>query len=84
MARARRRSCASSRASAAHERAGRSLARMVLPPRGRTAIKRMLGYLPQELGVYPYLSAREFLMTSCILKGLPDDVRGAVLGASII
>ena len=38
--------------------------------RGRTAIKRVLGYLPQELGVYPDLSAREFLDYIAILKGL--------------
>lgn len=40
--------------------------------RGRTAIKRILGYLPQELGVYPDLSAREFLDYIGILKGLND------------
>ena len=40
--------------------------------RGRTAIKRMLGYLPQELGLYPDLSAREFLDYIAILKGLGE------------
>ncbi len=40
--------------------------------RGRTAIKRVLGYLPQELGLYPDLSAREFLDYIAILKGLDD------------
>ena len=40
--------------------------------RGRTAIKRILGYLPQDLGVYPDLSAREFLDYIAILKGLDD------------
>jgi ABC-2 type transport system ATP-binding protein len=40
--------------------------------RGRTAVKRMLGYLPQELGLYPDLSAREFLDYIGILKGLDD------------
>lgn len=39
---------------------------------GRTAIKRILGYLPQDLGVYPDLSAREFLDYIGILKGLDD------------
>ena len=39
---------------------------------GRAAIKRDLGYLPQELGVYPDLSAREFLDYIGILKGLDD------------
>ncbi len=41
--------------------------------KGRTSIKRMLGYLPQDLGVYPDLSAREFLDYIGILKGM--DVR---------
>jgi ABC-type multidrug transport system ATPase subunit len=40
--------------------------------RGRTAIKRVLGYLPQDLGMYPDLSAREFLDYIAILKGLDD------------
>lgn len=39
---------------------------------GRTEIKRTLGYLPQELGLYPDLSAREFLDYIGILKGLED------------
>ncbi len=38
--------------------------------KGRIAIKRMLGYLPQDLGMYPDLSAREFLDYIGILKGL--------------
>ncbi len=40
--------------------------------RDRTYVKRILGYLPQELGVYPDLSAREFLDYIAILKGLDD------------
>jgi ABC-type multidrug transport system ATPase subunit len=40
--------------------------------RGRREVKRLLGYLPQELGVYPDLSAREFLDYIAILKGLAD------------
>jgi len=40
--------------------------------RGRTAIKRMLGYLPQDFGVYPDLNACEFLDYIAILKGLRD------------
>ncbi|MDQ2902579.1 MAG: ABC transporter ATP-binding protein [Chloroflexota bacterium] len=40
--------------------------------RGRTAIKRILGYLPQDLGIYPDLSAREFLDYIAILKGLDE------------
>lgn len=38
--------------------------------RGRTEVKRILGYLPQDLGVYPDLSAREFLDYIGILKGI--------------
>ena len=38
--------------------------------RGRTAVKRILGYLPQDLGMYPDLSAREFLDYVGILKGM--------------
>ena len=40
--------------------------------RGRTAIKRILGYLPQDLGMYPDLSAREFLDYVGILKGIDE------------
>ena len=40
--------------------------------RERIAIKQLLGYLPQELGVYPDLSAYEFLDYVAILKGLND------------
>jgi ABC-type multidrug transport system ATPase subunit len=41
--------------------------------RERIAIKAMLGYLPQELGVYPDLSARQFVDYMAILKGLADS-----------
>ena len=40
--------------------------------RGRTAVKRVLGYLPQDLGLYPDLKAWEFLDYIGILKGLED------------
>src|SRR5215472_17152715 len=39
---------------------------------GRTGIKRILGYLPQDLGMYPDLSAREFLDYIGILKGMDE------------
>lgn len=42
--------------------------------RGRRAAKTLLGYLPQELGLYPNLSAREFLDYMAILKGITDKV----------
>lgn len=38
--------------------------------KGKQAVKAVLGYLPQELGVYPNLSAREFLDYIAILKGI--------------
>ena len=42
---------------------------------GRLAVKRLLGYLPQELGLYPDLTAAEFLDYIGILKGLDDRRR---------
>ncbi len=39
---------------------------------GRRAVKALLGYLPQELGLYPTLSGREFLDYIAILKGLTN------------
>jgi ABC-2 type transport system ATP-binding protein len=44
----------------------------VTTPRGKQAVKAALGYLPQELGLYPSLTAREFLDYIAILKGLSD------------
>ena len=35
------------------------------------ALRRNLGYLPQDFGVYPHLSAREFLSYLAAVKGLP-------------
>ena len=40
---------------------------------GRKAVQQTLGYLPQDLGVYPDLNAREFLDYIGILKGLDDS-----------
>jgi ABC-2 type transport system ATP-binding protein len=39
---------------------------------GRLAVQRALGYLPQDLGLYPDLSAREFLDYIALLKGIND------------
>ncbi|SDC53966.1 ABC transporter ATP-binding protein [Actinokineospora iranica] len=39
---------------------------------GAAAVKRMLGYLPQELAPYPDLTAREFLDYIALLKGIDD------------
>ncbi|GLV57920.1 multidrug ABC transporter ATP-binding protein [Dictyobacter sp. S3.2.2.5] len=38
-------------------------------PQGRQQVQQILGYLPQDLGMYPDLSAREFLDYIAILKG---------------
>ena len=40
--------------------------------KGKKAIKSFLGYLPQELGMYPELSAAQFVDYMAILKGLDD------------
>ncbi|MEV8632531.1 ABC transporter ATP-binding protein [Streptosporangium sp. NPDC051023] len=42
----------------------------VTEPGGRLAVQRELGYLPQDLGVYPDLTARAFLDYIALLKGL--------------
>lgn len=50
----------------------------VTSAKGKAAIKANLGYLPQELGLYPDLTAREFLDYIAILKGMTDKkVRSA-------
>jgi ABC-2 type transport system ATP-binding protein len=43
--------------------------------RGKQATKALLGYLPQELGLYPDLTAREFLDYMAILKGVTGRAR---------
>ena len=40
--------------------------------REKTAVRRLLGYLPQEFGVYPRVSAEAFLDHLAVLKGLTD------------
>jgi ABC-type multidrug transport system ATPase subunit len=44
----------------------------LLAEAGKQAVKSMLGYLPQELGMYPELSAYQFVDYMAILKGLDD------------
>jgi ABC-type multidrug transport system ATPase subunit len=39
---------------------------------GKLATKALLGYLPQDLGFYPHLTAAEFLDYIAILKGVTD------------
>jgi ABC-type multidrug transport system ATPase subunit len=45
----------------------------VTTTKGKLAIKSVLGYLPQELGLYPSLTGREFLDYIAILKGITDQ-----------
>jgi ABC-type multidrug transport system ATPase subunit len=40
--------------------------------KGREGVKSMLGYLPQELGLYPDLTAAQFVDYMAILKGMDD------------
>jgi ABC-type multidrug transport system ATPase subunit len=42
--------------------------------KSREQVKSMLGYLPQELGMYPDLSARQFIDYMAILKGMHNAV----------
>lgn len=48
----------------------------------KDAVRRVLGYLPQEFGVYPRISAEELLHHFAILKGLtaPGERRDQVQG----
>jgi ABC-2 type transport system ATP-binding protein len=47
--------------------------------RNPNAIRQRLGYLPQDFGVYPNLSALEFLQYFAALKGVRDPARPARL-----
>ncbi|MBW3129621.1 ABC transporter ATP-binding protein [Hymenobacter profundi] len=41
--------------------------------RNKDAVRRVLGYLPQEFGVYPKISAEQLLDHFAVLKGLSDS-----------
>jgi len=43
--------------------------------KGKIAVKTMLGYLPQELGLYPDLTARQFVDYMAVLKGVDHALR---------
>jgi len=43
--------------------------------KGRIEVKRLLGYLPQEMGVYPNLNPPEFSDYVAILKGMDERRR---------
>lgn len=52
--------------------------------RGKVAVKAILGYLPQELGLYPELTARQFLDYMAVLKGLDQGAaRRARVGEAL-
>lgn len=53
-------------------------------PAGKRAAKRGLGYLPQELGFYPDLTARAFLDYIAILKGLDHRSRRRAAVADVL
>ena len=52
--------------------------------RGKLAIKSVLGYLPQELGLYPDLTALEFLEYVAVLKGVSDKAERQIQLAAIL
>ena len=58
-------------ATLAKPRSGRILWHGTDIAREPDALRRVLGYLPQDFGVYPALSAREFLAYLAAVKGLP-------------
>jgi len=47
---------------------------------GRHAVKSFLGYLPQELGLYPDLTARRFIDYMALLKGVDPAQRARRVG----
>jgi len=47
----------------------------------KDAVRRTLGYLPQEFGVYPRISALEMLDHLAVLKGIPAAQRKEVVSA---
>lgn len=47
----------------------------------KDAVRRTLGYLPQEFGVYPRISAIEMLDHLAVLKGIPGNRRKEVVNA---
>jgi ABC-type multidrug transport system ATPase subunit len=51
--------------------------------RSPDALRRQLGFLPQDAGVYPQLTAAEFLRYVAALKGLPARAAGAQIDALI-
>tara|TARA_Y100001934_G_scaffold213417_1_gene252717 strand:+ start:4702 stop:5613 length:912 start_codon:yes stop_codon:yes gene_type:complete len=69
----------------------RTLATLQLPDSGSASLdsldllnepaeaRRRIGYLPQEFGAYPRVSAREMLQYLAALRGIPADVRNKLV-----
>ncbi|HLO14661.1 MAG TPA: ABC transporter ATP-binding protein [Anaerolineales bacterium] len=51
---------------------------------GKQAVKSMLGYLPQELGMYSDLSAKQFVDYMAILKGMDDPRKRSCRVAEVL
>jgi ABC-2 type transport system ATP-binding protein len=66
-------------ATLARPTSGRILWNGVDVVRDPKALRRALGYLPQAFGVYPTLSAREFLAYMAAVKGLPSRETGSAV-----
>ncbi|MFL6698594.1 MAG: ABC transporter ATP-binding protein [Vitreoscilla sp.] len=64
-------------ATLARPRSGRILWRGTDIAREPDALRGTLGYLPQDFGIYPALSAREFLSFLAAVKGLPPRATAA-------
>ncbi|UGY93608.1 ABC transporter ATP-binding protein [Streptomyces gobiensis] len=51
--------------------------------RGRTAVRRRLGYLPQEFGYYPGFTVREFTAYMAWLKEIPGSTAAAAVERAV-
>lgn len=51
--------------------------------RGRTAMRRRLGYLPQDFGYYPGFTVREFVAYVAWLKEMPRSVTAAAVERAV-
>ncbi|MFC7906263.1 ABC transporter ATP-binding protein [Streptomyces nigra] len=61
----------------------RMLGEDVADPRGRTEVRRRLGYLPQEFGYYPGFTVREFVAYMAWLKEMPAAVTPAAVERAV-
>jgi ABC-2 type transport system ATP-binding protein len=70
-------------ATLARPSAGRVLWNDVDVARKPNALRASLGYLPQDFGIYPALSAREFLAYLAAVKGIPSAIMAARIDACL-